>query len=195
MASRTRRCAADSPQGPSSTRWTPSTGFCSSTACATRPRSPPGSSSTGIGGQSFRGGGASWGSGWGGDVVLVRAGVARRRSGGTWGADLCRGRADRRGRGGRLAAAGRCRTPGRTHPPRSRERALARIPAGVARANAGRQRIVLDLARADVRAGGEDRPGLVFGARPRDLRRDGAGGRDGGRRVPLSAPRTGRGAV
>ena len=73
------------------------------------------------------------------------------------------------------------------------ERALARVPPRAARLpRPGRRRHVLDLAGAHVRGRGAARPGALLRARPRRLRRDGAG-RDHLRRgVPLPASRPGR---
>ena len=57
---------------------------------------------------------------------------------------------------------------------RVRQRALARLPPGAARAHARRRRHVLDLARADVRRRRPARPRLLPRPGPRRLRRDGA---------------------
>ena len=72
---------------------------------------------------------------------------------------------------------------------RLRQRALARLPPGAARADPRPGRHVLDLARADVRRRRPARPRQLPGARPRHLRRDGAGRGHLRRRVPLPAPR------
>ncbi len=59
--------------------------------------------------------------------------------------------------------------------PRPRQRPLPRLPARPARAHSeGRARLVLDLARADVRARRRARSRLDARARPCDVRRDGA---------------------
>ena len=107
---------------------------------------------------------------------------ARDRGGPAGGGDA--GRADRR----RLS-------PRRPHAPRARQRALARLPARAAGADARGRGVVLDLAGADVRAGRDARPRLLLRPLARRVRRDGAGGDHVRRRVPLPPPRARRHAL
>ncbi len=102
------------------------------------------------------------------------------------------GRIAQVGEGAGGAGAEHLRRPGAAGP---RQRALARVPPGAARAHParrGRPRLVLDLARADVRRRRPARPGRLPRAGPGHLRRDGAGRHHLRRRVPLPAPRAGR---
>ncbi len=71
---------------------------------------------------------------------------------------------------------------------RFRQRPQPRLPPGIAGAHPTGRRLVLDMARADVRGGGDARSRAIPPARQGDVRRDGAGGCGDGRRVPLPPP-------
>ena len=98
------------------------------------------------------------------DDLLVRAGMAgrARRGGGRRGGG--RGRPDHGGvRRGAGAARGRAESRG-PHAAGPRQRAFARVPARAARPHPARKRLLLDLARADVRAGRAARSRALSGA-------------------------------
>src|SRR5918994_984735 len=119
--------------------------------------------------------GASW-SGPARDLVLVAPSLARWRAARGRRADRGRGRRDHRRESRRGIAAARCEHPRGLDVAGPGERPLARLPASASWAHAAWFRLVLDVARADVPAGGEPRPGELSRARARDLRRDGHGG-------------------
>ena len=101
-----------------------------------------------------------------------------------------RGRRDRGGRRPARPARRRRAAPRRAHPPRPRERPLARLPARAARPHPARQRLVLDLARADVRAGRRGSTRTSYLALARATYAEMAlAGITRGRRVPLPPPR------
>ena len=130
------------------------------------------------------------------DRAVVRARLARRRRAATAGV-LIELDGDGRIASVRAGAAppARRRAPARPDDPRARQRALARLPARAARPRPGAG-LVLDLARADVsRSPRRSIPTGCLRARASDVRRDGAGRRDGRRRVSLPAPRARRRAV
>ena len=83
----------------------------------------------------------------------------------------------------------------RPHPPRAGELPQPRVPPGAAGADPAGAGDVLDLARPDVRRGGDARPGLLLRAGAGDVPRDGRR-RDHDRRgVPLPPPPARRDAV
>ena len=85
--------------------------------------------------------------------------------------------------------------PSRAHDPGPRELPQPRLPPGAARPDPAGARVVLDLARADVRRRGRARPRHLLRAGHGHLSRDGRG-RDHLRRgVPLPAPPARRDAV
>ncbi len=96
---------------------------------------------------------------------------------------------------GRSAVGGGRRRRPRPHPPGPCQLPLARIPPGAAGAHPDRARLVLDLARADVRRGSGAHAGHLLRARPRHLCRDARDRHQRGRRVPLPAPPARRDAV
>src|SRR5215207_7073016 len=188
-----RRSSGGSRPAPTSTRSTISTASCSSTAPIRR-RSPPGSSSTAISEtSSCAGSRASTRSSAHERSVtrqsLVRARLARWRAGGARGGDRAGRGANRLGDSRRREpAAGGALPPGSDHAGTC-QCALARIPAGPARADPGRARGLLDVAGANVRGRRRDRPRPLPRTGPRHLRRNGAGGDHGSGRVPLSPSR------
>ena len=75
-------------------------------------------------------------------------------------------------RAARRAAGARPRSLPGPHPPRSRQLPQPRVPPGAARAHPAGARVVLDLARADVRRRRPTSPRHLLRAGPRHLRRD-----------------------
>ncbi len=129
------------------------------------------------------------------DGVLVRtrlAGPRRRhlRRGDRHG----RARPDRGGRR-RSARAGGRDSPCWLDDSRPRQLSQSRLPSSFARPDAAGDRIVLDLARPDVRGGGATRPGSLSPTRSGDLCRDGPGRDHLRRRVPLPPSRSRRPTV